>query len=255
MKTYAIARLDEIDALPDWSYRYRPVRHHFGITSFGVTAWVGAAAGDPIINEYDEDSEPAEELFVVVSGRAMFEVEGEEVEAAPGTLISTRQGTRRTAVAAAGDYDPRLRRHAGQGVRRDRLGAVGTTQAALRQRRARRAKSPTSRRHRRQSPVSDARLQPGLQRKPERPHGRRDRSPAERGRRVREAPRRCARGLRLRSDPRRAVVQGVDRRVAGLLGSGGVTRGRQMNSARYSWRNSATGRGGRPVICWKVPVV
>ena len=42
MKTYAIARLDEIDALPDWSYRYRPVRHHFGITSFGVTAWVGA---------------------------------------------------------------------------------------------------------------------------------------------------------------------------------------------------------------------
>ena len=30
----------------------------------------------------------------------MFEVEGEEVEAAPGTLISTRQGTRRTAVAA-----------------------------------------------------------------------------------------------------------------------------------------------------------
>jgi len=100
MKTYAIARLDEIDALPDGRYRYRPVRHHLGITSFGVTAWVGAAAGDPIINEYDEGSEPAEELFVVVSGRAIFEVEGEEVEAAPGTLIFTPQGTRRTAVAA-----------------------------------------------------------------------------------------------------------------------------------------------------------
>jgi Cupin domain len=41
-----------------------------------------------------------EELFVVVSGRAIFEVEGEEVEATPGTLIFTRQGTRRTAVAA-----------------------------------------------------------------------------------------------------------------------------------------------------------
>src|SRR5258707_14158816 len=56
MKTYAIARLDEIDALPDGRYRYRPVRHYFGIRGFGVTAWVGAAAGDPIINEYDEDS-------------------------------------------------------------------------------------------------------------------------------------------------------------------------------------------------------
>lgn len=100
MKTYAIARLDQIDALPDGRCGYRPVRHHFGITSFGVTAWVGASAGDPIINEYDEGSEPAEELFVVVSGRAIFEVEGEEVEAAPGTLIFTPQGTRRTAVAA-----------------------------------------------------------------------------------------------------------------------------------------------------------
>jgi hypothetical protein len=40
-----------------------------------VTVWVGAAAGDPIINEYDEDSEPAEELFIVVSGRAIFELE------------------------------------------------------------------------------------------------------------------------------------------------------------------------------------
>jgi len=100
MKTYAIARLDEIDALPDGRYRYRPVRHYFGIRGFGVTAWVGAAAGDPIINEYDEDSEPAEELFVVVSGRAIFELEGEQVEATPGTLVFTRQGARRTAVAA-----------------------------------------------------------------------------------------------------------------------------------------------------------
>jgi hypothetical protein len=100
LKTYAIARLDEIDALPDGRYRYRPVRHHFGITSFGVTAWVGAAAGDPIINEYDEGSEPAEELFVVVSGRAIFELEGEQVEATPGALVFTRQGARRTAVAA-----------------------------------------------------------------------------------------------------------------------------------------------------------
>ena len=100
MQTYAVARLDEIDALPDGRYRYRPVRHHLGIQSFGVTAWVGAAAGDPIINEYDEDSEPAEELFVVVSGRAIFELEGEKVEATRGTLVFTPQGARRTAVAA-----------------------------------------------------------------------------------------------------------------------------------------------------------
>jgi hypothetical protein len=98
--TYAIAHLEEIDELPDGRFHYRPVRHHFGITSFGVTAWVGAAAGDPIINEYDEDSEPAEELFIVVSGRALFELGGEKLEATPGTLVFTPQGTQRTAVAA-----------------------------------------------------------------------------------------------------------------------------------------------------------
>ena len=100
MQTYAIARLDEIDSLPDGRYHYRPVRHHLGIQGFGATAWVGAPAGDPIINAYDEDSEPAEELFIVVSGRAIFELEGEEVDATRGTLVFTPQGTRRTAVAA-----------------------------------------------------------------------------------------------------------------------------------------------------------
>ena len=100
MQTYAIARLDDIDPLPDGRYHYRPVRHHLGIQGFGATAWVGAAPGDPIINEYDEDSEPAEELFIVVSGRAIFELECEEVDATSGTLVFTAQGTRRTAVAA-----------------------------------------------------------------------------------------------------------------------------------------------------------
>jgi hypothetical protein len=100
MATDAVARLDDIGLLADGSYPYRPVRHHFGITSFGVTAWVGTAAGDPIINEYDEGSQPAEELFVVVRGRAIFDLEGEQVEAIPGTLVYTKPGTRRTAVAA-----------------------------------------------------------------------------------------------------------------------------------------------------------
>jgi uncharacterized protein YjlB len=99
VQTYAIARLEEIDPLQDAGYRYRPVRHHFGIQGFGVTAWVGAAAGDPIINEYDEDSQAAEELFIVVNGRATFTLEGETMDVTSGTLVFTAAGTQRTAVA------------------------------------------------------------------------------------------------------------------------------------------------------------
>jgi hypothetical protein len=38
MAQYPTARLDEIDELADLNYRYPPVRHHFGISSFGVAA-------------------------------------------------------------------------------------------------------------------------------------------------------------------------------------------------------------------------
>ena len=69
MRSYAVARLDEIDEVNDGREPFRPVRHHFGITSFGVTAWTARNAGDRIINEHDE-SEPdsSEELYLVVAG-------------------------------------------------------------------------------------------------------------------------------------------------------------------------------------------
>jgi hypothetical protein len=38
--------------------------------------------------------------FIVVSGRAIFELEGEKLEVTPGTVVFTPQGTQRTAVAA-----------------------------------------------------------------------------------------------------------------------------------------------------------
>jgi hypothetical protein len=46
---------------------FPPIRHNFGITSFGVNAWTGREAGDRIINEHDEAGED-EELCVVQSG-------------------------------------------------------------------------------------------------------------------------------------------------------------------------------------------
>ena len=100
MTSYAVARLDEIDEVNDGRCRFRPVRHHFGITSFGVTAWTARDAGDRIINEHDE-SEPdsAEELYLVVRGRAVFELDGDRVAAPAGTLVFAPPGVKRTAFA------------------------------------------------------------------------------------------------------------------------------------------------------------
>jgi tetratricopeptide (TPR) repeat protein len=99
MHGYAVAHLDEIDELDDGREPYRPVRHHFGITAFGVTAWTAREAGDRILNEHDESDDGHEELYLVLRGQARFELDGERVDAPTGTLVFVPPGVRRTAFA------------------------------------------------------------------------------------------------------------------------------------------------------------
>jgi hypothetical protein len=86
----------------DGDYDWRPVRHHLGISAFGVNAWLGDA-GVEVIEEHDEHEEGTEaheELYLVVSGRAAFEAGGERIEAPAGTLIAiTDPGVVRRATA------------------------------------------------------------------------------------------------------------------------------------------------------------
>ena len=98
MSNYEVARIDEIDELHDERLPYRPVRHHLGITGFGVTAWTGREAGDRIINEHDEAGSD-EELYLVQEGHAVFELDGERVDAPAGTLVFARPAATRTAFA------------------------------------------------------------------------------------------------------------------------------------------------------------
>src|SRR3954449_8772249 len=98
MSEYAVARLDEIEEVTDGREPWRPVRRHFGITSFGVNTWSGRNTGDRIINEHDEAGED-EELYLVHSGRATFELDGERVDAPAGTFVFAPPGVMRTAFA------------------------------------------------------------------------------------------------------------------------------------------------------------
>jgi tetratricopeptide (TPR) repeat protein len=98
MSEYAVARLEDIDEISDGREPWRPVRHHFGITAFGINAWTGREAGDRIINEHDEEGED-EELYFVQSGRARFELDGERLDAPAGTFVFPRQDVTRTAFA------------------------------------------------------------------------------------------------------------------------------------------------------------
>ena len=101
MSGYAVAHLDSIDEISDGRCPWRPVRHHFGIKSFGVNAFTGREVGDRIINEHDESEEQdlQEELYFVQRGRARFELDGERVDAPTGTFVFARPAVKRTAFA------------------------------------------------------------------------------------------------------------------------------------------------------------
>lgn len=100
MTGYAVAQLDEIPELDDGREPFRPVRHHFGITAFGVTSWSARAVGDRIFNEHDEADDGQEELYLVLRGRAAFELDGERQDTSPaGTLVFVQPGVKRTAYA------------------------------------------------------------------------------------------------------------------------------------------------------------
>ena len=99
MSQYKVAHVDEIEGI---DYRedsfMRPVREHFGITAFGTNAWRGENVGDRLVPSHVEDP-GNEELYVVLRGRARFEIDGENVDAPAGTLVFCAPEANRTAFA------------------------------------------------------------------------------------------------------------------------------------------------------------
>lgn len=80
------------------SLRWTPIRKRYGISAFGVNAYTATEAGQDVVEEHTEERLGHEELYVVVSGRATFVLDGEEREVPAGSFVYLR--------------DPRLKRYA-----------------------------------------------------------------------------------------------------------------------------------------------
>jgi len=90
--TWQVAHLDDIERRG----RDIPVREHLGIHAFGVNAFVPGEDGT-LIGEHDEAGSGQEELYIVLDGRVTFEIDGEAVDARPGTLVFVGPESRRRA--------------------------------------------------------------------------------------------------------------------------------------------------------------
>lgn len=104
---YAVAHLTEIPPAVEpepGSYVWRPVRHHFGVGSFGVNAMSAPEAGDWVIEDHteiDESGTRHEELYFVASGRATFVVGDAKIDAPQGTFVFVPDPAERRGARAA----------------------------------------------------------------------------------------------------------------------------------------------------------
>lgn len=82
-----------IDEMPEPKYEkkpddtdWRPIRIHFGISSFGANGFTGQK-GQTVVGEHQESDTRHEELFFVFKGNASFTIKGEEIPAPAGTFV------------------------------------------------------------------------------------------------------------------------------------------------------------------------
>lgn len=94
--------LDELFAAGDGERRFARLRSELDVQSFGIGA-VRAVEPGPLLNEHDElgpGSDRQERLWIVLSGHAVFSVDGEELDAPAGTVVYVRDpAAKRSAVA------------------------------------------------------------------------------------------------------------------------------------------------------------
>jgi hypothetical protein len=97
-----IVHVSDLESIPvgDRGLHWRPVRMRFGIRAFGTNAYT-ADVGKEIVEEHTEQTYGHEEMYVVLSGRATFTLDGDEVDAPAGTIVHLPDPTvKRQAVAS-----------------------------------------------------------------------------------------------------------------------------------------------------------
>ena len=85
---------------PDWPATWKSIRHHCGITAFGING-VTKDAGNVLTPEHDETASGQQEVFFVHEGEVLATLDGEEVRVPAGSIIFCEPGTKRKIEATA----------------------------------------------------------------------------------------------------------------------------------------------------------
>ena len=102
---FEIVAIGDVESLPGpGTLRWIPLRRRLGFTAVGVNAYTASDVGQDVVEEHTEGTLGHEEIYVVLTGRATFRLDGEEHDVPAGSLVYLRdRDVRRHAVAAEAD--------------------------------------------------------------------------------------------------------------------------------------------------------
>lgn len=102
-----VVRPGEMEPIEVAGGLFHPVRRILGVRAFGINAYSARSAGDQLIEQHTETGSGSgrqEELYLVLTGRAVFTVDGQQIDAPAGTIVFIPDiATVRSAVAAEAD--------------------------------------------------------------------------------------------------------------------------------------------------------
>jgi tetratricopeptide (TPR) repeat protein len=95
-------RLDDVPPITvAGELRWKPIRRTLGIEAFGMNAYTGENVGDDVVERHSEERLGHEEVYLVLAGRATFDLDGDSLDAPAGTIVFLRDPTVRRYASAA----------------------------------------------------------------------------------------------------------------------------------------------------------
>ena len=88
MSGYEVVDVTSLESFPGpGTLRWSPLRRPLGITAFGTNVYSAAEVGQDVVEEHTEEQLGHEEMYVVLKGRATFELDGKEHDVPAGSLV------------------------------------------------------------------------------------------------------------------------------------------------------------------------
>jgi mannose-6-phosphate isomerase-like protein (cupin superfamily) len=92
---WKVAAIDDIPPVKaDWPTTWKSVRHHFGITAFGINA-VTKDEGNVLIPEHHHAGTGEQEIYIIQRGAATATLDGTEVSVPAGGAVAVEGAVRR----------------------------------------------------------------------------------------------------------------------------------------------------------------